>query len=119
MPTSNAVAVGMAGLEPNTGLAYGLHVNRYTAISTLGTTTVKSAPGLYYGFTAVSTGTAAMSVTAYDITTAGTNTLGPATTPGALGFGGAVGASGCGVAFTGSLVVVTAGTAGTYNVLWD
>jgi hypothetical protein len=106
-------------MDPATNLAYGLHVNRYTVISTLGTTTVKSAPGLFYGFTAVSTGTAAMTVTAYDITSAGTNTLGPATTPGALGFGGALGASGCGVAFTGSLVVVTSGTAGTYNLLWD
>lgn len=68
--------VAFIEVEPTQSLAYAGGVNRYTAISTIGTTTVKSGPGLYYGFTAVSTGTAAMVVSAYDITASGTQYAG-------------------------------------------
>jgi hypothetical protein len=108
---------------------------QYTAISTLGTTTVDQGasnadPGLagrwgvFYGFSVLSTGTAGMVVTAYDLVTSLTGTatttntimVGTATAPGQFL---QAGAPGVGVRYKGSLVVVTSGTAGAGLSLWD
>lgn len=107
----------------------------YTAISTIGTSTVDPGPtqndpglvgrwGVFYGFNVLSTGTAGMVVTALDLvanvnnTNTVTNTLftGTATAPGQV-----VGAApnGLGIRYKGTLLVVTTGTAATVNALWD
>lgn len=110
---------------------------QYTQISTIGTTTLDAGPpatdpgiagrwGVFYGFTVLSTGTAGMVVTAYDIVTAVTGTgtvvttntimVGTGTAPGQFL---QAGAPGVGVRYKGSLVVVTSGTAGAGLSLWD
>lgn len=106
----------------------------YTPISTLGTTTVNPGPaaagqsfaGVFYGFNVLSTGTAGMGLAAYDIfttvtgtgTVTSTNQLLAATTTGP---GQVVSAAPgeLGIRYRGSLVVVTTGTAGGVNALWD
>lgn len=105
----------------------------YTAITTVGTTTVNQGgvnpgamQGVFYGYNAVSTGTAAMGMTVYDIyvTVTGTGTVtstgtlmnGTATAPGQVI---PAGVQGIGIRYRGSLVFVTTGTAGAGNALWD
>lgn len=107
----------------------------YTAISTLGTTTVNAganaanpgaagAWGVFYGFNVLSTGTAGVTVTAIDIvinpTGGGTSTntlyVATGTAPGQVL---AAAPAGLGVRYKGSLVIVTSGTAGTINAMWD
>jgi hypothetical protein len=106
---------------------------QYTVLSTAGTTTlnpgqasgVQSQCGVLGGFVAVANGTN-FAFTAYDIlppatpggTSAGTNTLlnGTAT---AAGQQFPAGLNGDNVRYRGALVVVTAGTPGVFNALWD
>lgn len=105
---------------------------QYTVLTTAGTTTlnpgqasgVASQPGVLGGFVAVAVGTT-WSFTAYDIipatpggAAAGTNTLlnGTAT---AAGQQFPAGLNGENVRYRGALVVVTAGTPGVFNALWD
>lgn len=90
----------------------------YTAITTAGTTTVASNGGVFYGLNVVSIGTAFTAVS-YDIQGTTTNNIVGISTAAALGVLGGAAPAGVGVRFTGSLVVVTAGTAGQYNALWD
>jgi hypothetical protein len=110
---------------------------QYTVINTIGTTTVDPGAtpadpgyagrwGVFYGYTATSTGTAGMVVTAYDIqqvptgtgTVTTTNTImnGTATAPGQTI---QAGIAGIGVRYKGSLVIITTGTAGAGLSLWD
>lgn len=116
----NSVPVGSCGIDPTSGLVYALGCANYTQISTIGTTTVKVGPGgLFTGFCAISTGTAVMTAAAYDISGTSTFQLSAAVAPSSLGPFGTAAPGGIGVRVTGSLVVITTGTAGSYNVLWD
>jgi hypothetical protein len=92
----------------------------YSVISTAGTTAVASGGGVYYGVNVVSTGTS-WTVTPYDIVVSGTttNTLAATATATAAGLLGAPGATGVGVRFLGQLALVTTGTPGQFNALWD
>jgi hypothetical protein len=105
----------------------------YTGISTIGTATVNPGPasvepgyfGVLYGFLVNGTGTAGMGIIAYDLqtvvtgtgTVTNTNTLmvGTATAPGQV----ISGPQSLGIRYRGSLVIVTSGTAGNVNALWD
>ena len=77
---------------------------------------------MYYGLNCIALGTAWTAVP-YDInvtgTTTTTNNLNATSTATAVGFQGVPGPGGTGVRFTGYLAVVTGGTAGGWNVLWD
>jgi hypothetical protein len=107
----------------------------YTPITSIGTFTLNpgyrppnppNSPGVFYGYVATSTGTAAMVVNAYDVqviatgtgTTTTTNTLmsGTATAPNQQLIAGI---AGVGVRYRGDLVIVTSGTAGGGLSLWD
>lgn len=106
---------------------------QYTPISTSGTTTVDPGrtdgnppgqpPGAFYGFEVLAVGTSWV-VTALDIivqatgtgTTTTTNTIATGT---ASAQGQIVGPSPLGIRYKGSLVIVTSGTAGAGNALWD
>lgn len=108
---------------------------QYTAINTIGTTTVNQGrqdgrlqahPSAYYGYLITGTGTAVMGVAVLDIFPVQTGT-GTVTTTTTLvsGTGTALnqivpaGPAGLGIRVKGSLVVVTTGTAGTVLTLWD
>jgi hypothetical protein len=110
---------------------------QYTLISTIGTTTVDAGAtpadpgyagrwGVFYGYTATSTGAAGMVVTALDIqqvatstgTVTNTNTIMSGTAT-AVGQTLTAGIAGIGVRYKGSLVIVTTGTAGAGLSLWD
>lgn len=108
----------------------------YTGISTLGTTTVDPGPtpadpgyagrfGVCYGFILNTAGTAGMAVAIYDVQRVATGTGTVTNTNnimnGTLTAAGQVlqGANGVGIRYKGDLVVVTSGTAGAGNLLWD
>lgn len=113
---------------------------RYAVLTTTGTTTICQGPsnygaayppnlgsaplGCFYGFTTIAVGTS-FAATFYDVIQGvpsapstlttntlinGTGTAGQVITPGPIGLG---------VRFQGSLVVVTSGTPGVINALWD
>ena len=96
--------------------------SNYTAISTTGTTTVNQGGGTFYGGAFVQNGTSFTAV-AYDIYAAGTATV----TNQLIATQTASGAApmlqpspgSVGVRYRGSLVVVTGGTPGVLNALWD
>jgi hypothetical protein len=105
--------------------------NYTPSLSTLGTQTVAGGdpagqPGRYgvlYGYNLVSAGTAAMVVTYYDVVT-DVATQGVTTNTLFVGTASAAGAAvaplnGVGVRFRGNLVLVTTGTVGNGNTLWD
>ncbi len=94
--------------------------SNYTVISTAGTTAVATGGGVYYGVNVISIGTT-WAVTPYDVVVSGTttNTLAATATATAAGLLGAPGASGVGVRFLGQLALVTTGTPGQFNALWD
>lgn len=103
---------------------------QYTPVSTIGTQTLNQGqpgpvaphPGVLYGYIATSTGTAGMVVTYLDViptgTSSTTNTLmvGTATAPGQIL---QAGVPGVGIRYRGALILVTTGTAGGGNSLWD
>lgn len=116
---------------------------RYTALTTAGTTTICQGPssfgaaypvnygdgpgaavGCFYGFTTLAAGTS-FAATFYDVVQglpSGPSTLTTNTLMNGTGTAGQVltpGPAGVGVRFTGSLVVVTSGTPGALNALWD
>lgn len=109
--------MAVIAVDPVTGAAGNSNVATYTVISTAGTTTAKSTSGAFLGLSVIAVGTA-FTATAYDIGTT-TNTIMGTQTASAVGqtMSGAPG--GNGVRFLSSLVIVTAGTAGQYNALWD
>ena len=118
----NSAPLAVCNIDPGSGIIYSPGMANYTYVNTTGTTTLKTTGGVYYGINCISLGTAWTSVP-YDInvtgTTTTTNNLNAISTATALGFQGVPGPGGTGVRFTGSLVVVTGGTAGGWNVLWD
>ena len=122
-PPSNPVPLGICNIDPTSGLVYSPGCANYSAISTAGTTTVDSSGGgILYGFNAITVGTS-WTVTAYDVYVTGTITntgqLIATQTAAATGFQGNPGSGGTGVRYNGNLVVVTTGTPGLWNVLWD
>jgi hypothetical protein len=100
-------------VDPVTGATGNGNVYNYTAISTAGTTTLKSSAGVFGGIVITGVGTTWVN-TVYDIGTA-TNIISPAGTATAVGQAFGTG----GVRTTGTLVVVTTGTPGSLNALWD
>jgi hypothetical protein len=115
VPANINAPQAIVAIDPATGSVVGAGVAGYTAISTVGTTTVKATAGVYFGININGTGTT-FGVGVYDVVVAGTTTntlLAPST----YGLGNQ-GNAGVGIRFT-QLVVVTTGTAGNVNVLWD
>lgn len=115
---ANSVPTGICNIDPTSGLVYSPSCANYTVINTTGTTTVASGGGLYFGALCISNGTS-FTLTAYDISGTTTNTLAPQVTGTQGNQQGAPGPSGLGVRFVGALVVITTGTAGQFNCLWD
>lgn len=97
---------------------------QYTAISTAGTTTlnqgqagpIAASPGVLYGLVTVDAGTG-FAATVLDILGSTTNTLMSGT--GSAGQRFPAGLEGVGVRYRGALVVVSSGTPGKINALWD
>lgn len=100
---------------------------QYTALTTAGTTTlnagqaagVASQPGVLYGMLEVAAGTS-FAATFYDLIPGAavtTNTLLSGT--GTAGQNIPAGPPGVGVRYRGALVVITSGTPGIINALWD
>lgn len=119
VPVSNAgAAVGVCGLDPDSGDPYAIGLSNVMAITTAGTTTVDNQQGAFFGFNVVILGTGA-TMSAFDIN--GTNTLAlvGTNTATAIGPQGYPGPPGLAVRYGGNLVVVTGGTVGQINPLWD
>ena len=118
-PSPNAAApLSVMALDPVTGAPGSPNMSGYTAITTAGTTTVRTTPGAFNGLIFTSTGTL-FAATVYDIVVAGTTTnllLGSSVASALNGFAGLP--SG-GIRTQGVLVVVTSGTAGSLLALWD
>ena len=121
-PPSNVMPLGICNIDPTTGNIYSMGCANYQAISTAGTTTIARTGGVFYGINCISTGTT-WTLTPYDIVVAGTttttNTLHATQTAANNGFQANPGPGGTGVAFLGALTIVTTGTPGLWNVLWD
>lgn len=123
-PPSNSFApLGICNIDPTSGTIYSPGCANYTPLNTAGTTTIDSSGGgILYGFNAINTGTT-WTITAYDVyvtgTTTNTNQMIATQTAAATGFQGNPGSGGTGVRYNGSLIVVTTGTPGLWNVLWD
>lgn len=121
-PPNPTAPMGVCMIDPTNGLAYSMGLAQYTQVNTAGTTTINTTPGVYYGITCLSTGTS-WTLAPYDIivsgTTTTTNLLNGTQTAAATGFQANPGPGGTGVNTRGSLVVVTTGTPGAWNVLWD
>lgn len=85
----------------------------YTAISTTGTTTVKSSAGVFFGISAMAVGTS-VTVAAVD----GTNTILGTSTVTAVNQVITALPAGLGQKFT-TLAIIVTGTSPNINVLWD
>jgi hypothetical protein len=118
-PIGNVAApMGVSGIDPDSGVAYAIGLANATALTTAGTTTVDATGmGVFYGFNVVSVGTS-FTAQAFDVlgtsslALTGTNTataVGQSFSPGPI----------AGVRYGGNLVVVTSGTPGIINTLWD
>lgn len=121
--TTFAVADGLYGFRKASVNSKALNVApaaNYTVISTAGTTTVAQGGGVFFGLNVVSTGTS-WTATPYDIVVAGTTTNQLTATGTAASVGGLdiPGVTGLGVRFLGTLALVTTGTPGQFNALWD
>jgi hypothetical protein len=120
----NIAPLGICNIDPTSGLVYSAGCANYTPIDTAGTTTIDASTGggVLYGFNAISTGTS-WTVTAYDVytikTSTYTNALIATQTAASTGFQGNPGSGGTGVRYNGNLLVVTTGTPGLWNILWD
>lgn len=94
----------------------------YTPFSTNGTQTVNQGGGVFYGGIFIQNGTS-FTYTAYDIYTAGTTTTTSQLTATQTGSGAGQliqpTPAGIGLRYRGSLVIITTGTAGVANTLWD
>jgi len=116
MPVSNPTSPNaVTPTDPVTG-AQGVEVVAdYTQITTAGTTVVKATPGVFLGLVAISTGTG-MTVVVYDGTASSTNVVLGTATVGALG---GINTVGPGIRCRTGITVVTGGTMGQVNCLWD
>jgi hypothetical protein len=114
--------LGICNIDPATGNVYSVGCAHYAVVTTTGTTTIKNGGGVYYGVNCISTGTT-WTLTPYDIVVAGTTTttttLNATQTATNKGFQANPGPGGTGVGFLGALTIVTSGTPGIWNVLWD
>lgn len=131
-PPSNSTPSGVCSIDPTTGLVYSNGCANYAVVITAGTTTLGGndpagrGGGLLFGASVITVGTG-WTITPYDLvfTTSGTTTstttnqLMAITTATAAGQFQGPGGGSLGVQFLGSLIVVTAGTPGQWNVLWD
>lgn len=110
--------LGVSGIDPDSGVAYAIGLANATALSTAGTTTVDATGmGVFYGFNVISIGT---SFTAQAFDVVGTSSLALTGTNTATAIGQAFsGGPVAGVRYAGNLVVVTTGTGGIINTLWD
>jgi len=122
-PPSNPVPLGICHIDPTSGVIYSPGCANYSVVNTAGTTTIDaSGGGILYGFNAIAVGTT-WTIAPYDIyvvgTTTNTGTMHATHTATATGFQGNPGSGGTGVRYNGNLVVVTTGTPGVWNVLWD
>lgn len=119
VPVSNAgAALGICGLDPDSGDGYAIGLANVMGITTAGTTTVDNQQGAFFGFNVVTLGASATMV-AYDITGTSTLALIGTNTATAIGPQGYPGPPGLAVRYAGSLVVVLGGTVGQINPLWD
>lgn len=118
-PVPNRQApLAICGVDPDSGDVYSIGLANITAISTVGTTTVEAGQGVFYGFTVINVGTS-FAANAYDIL-AGTSTTTLQVLPGGTSVGAfGPGPGNQGVRYANSLVVITTGTAGLINTLWD
>ena len=124
--SNGAAPLAVCSIDPTSGLVYSLGCANYTAITTAGTSTIKPTGGIFYGFVAVANGTA-FTITPYDIyvnvtgtsTTTTTSQMYPITTAGTPSSSINITAGAAGVRINGQLVMVTTGTPGQWNVLWD
>ena len=91
---------------------------QYTPTSTAGTTTVNQGGGMYYGAVFIQNGTS-FTYVAYDIYGTTTNQLTATTTASGSGPQVQPAPPPLGVRYRGALVVVTGGTPGIVNTLWD
>lgn len=107
--------MGVTALDPLTGALGSPNMSNYTVISTAGTTTVKATPGAFNGVQVTAVGTS-FTATVLDIGTA-TNTIVGIST--ATAVGQFFGLNGGGIRTTGTMVVVTTGTPGSFLALWD
>lgn len=118
---SAAQSASIAGFDLESGVAHDVGVCKATALTTAGTATLtnpQGAGGVYYGVNCISTGTG-FAVAAYDINGTATKQLAALSTAAAVGAQGYPAAPGQGVRFLGVLAIVTTGTPGQYNALWD
>ena len=115
----NATPVAVCSLDPTSGLVYSPGCANYSILSTAGTSTVDSSGGgIFFGLNCIAVGTT-WTATAYDVFGTNTNQLIATQTAAATGFQGNPGSGGTGVRYSGSLILVTTGTPGVWNVLWD
>lgn len=105
--------MAVVNVDPATGAAGNGSVYNYTVLTTAGTTTLKSAAGVFGGVTVTAVGTTWTNVV-YDIGTS-TNIISPIGTATAVGQTFSAG----GIRTTGTMVVVTTGTPGSFIALWD
>lgn len=122
-PPSNAMPLAVCNMDAGSGLVYSIGCADYAVISTAGTTTVHPGTGgVYYGLNCIAVGTT-WTAAPFDVYAVGTvtttNALHAVQTATAAGFQANPGPGGTGVRFNGQLVLVTAGTPGIWNVLWD
>lgn len=115
---ANALPVGISCIDSDTGDTYAHNLCTPTAITTAGTSTVDIGTGHFYGFNAISLGTG-MVMVAYDVTSTSTTQLTALNTATALGLQPQPAPGSIGTRYYGSLVVVTSGTMGQINALWD
>lgn len=115
-PINTPIPTGIAAYDVDDGIVYTPGSCSYTAITTSGTTTVSTGPGIFYGVSVWVLATATAAVYALD----GTNTIMGTNTATALGQVFAGSPSNIGIRCTTNLIVVTSGTASnSWNVLWD
>ena len=115
--SGNATPLGVIVTDPITSAPAAGLVASYTGITTTGTTVVKASAGVFVGIEALNTGTA-MTVVVYDGTASSANVVLGTATVAALG--PVLGPpAGVGIRCLTGITVVTGGTMGAVNCLWD
>ena len=104
---------GVSGIDPTSGVSFGLGVANYTPIGTIGTNTVKASAGVFYAVSVTGTGTAWVGTVLDGTATLATGTL---SAVGQLLTGSP---AGVGIVCKTSILFITTGTAGSGTILWD